>query len=143
MNLNDFGSVTALPDYLIGYGAERDDGYGQPGNPAVPALGIRHPGLDGVWQATIPPGNGEFDRRNTGVGDRKDARKKLKALRSQLKNALKQFNKGKIGKACQRLDRAFGFTDGKGNPPDRVKGPARRLLARAIKRVRNRLGCES
>jgi len=78
--IQDWYSETALADYLIGYGEGADDGYGytQLADPDEGILGIRHPGSDGVWNATqdnpvgfcafasfldrnppLPPSNGE------------------------------------------------------------------------------------
>lgn len=59
--IQDWYSTTSLPEYLIGYGHHRQDGYGfmstAQGGPLYddenPPLGIRHPGPDGVWGATI------------------------------------------------------------------------------------------
>ncbi|MHC4218380.1 MAG: type II secretion system protein [Planctomycetota bacterium] len=61
-NIQDWYSVTSLAEYLLGYGHHQDDGYGYipPGAPnggaweeELPPLGIRDPGSDGVWGATI------------------------------------------------------------------------------------------
>ena len=71
-------SLTSLPEYLLGYGDRRYDGYGfvatsnqllppltaandpgsssyQPGYNEYPGLGFRSPGLDGYWNATLNP----------------------------------------------------------------------------------------
>lgn len=55
IEIQDWHSSTTLADYLIGYGNESVDGYGNEiiPDPTIPALGIRHPGSDGVWQATL------------------------------------------------------------------------------------------
>jgi prepilin-type N-terminal cleavage/methylation domain-containing protein len=53
-------SITSPAEYLIGYGNRAQDGYGrlpnsQPSDSDFleqPQLGIRHPGMDGVWRAT-------------------------------------------------------------------------------------------
>lgn len=59
-DVQDWYSVTSLPDYLLGYSHHQHDGYGY--NPAqsslldwdaeTPPLGIRHPQSDGVWGAS-------------------------------------------------------------------------------------------
>ncbi len=59
VEIQDWYSITSPAEYLIGYGDHDDDGYGWvPGDVAteaeLPALGIRHPGMDGVWSATDP-----------------------------------------------------------------------------------------
>jgi type II secretory pathway pseudopilin PulG len=63
-------SVTALTDYLIGYGDEQEDGHGQPDDSNMPAPGIRTPGRDGVWGATLAAGGayGTLSQRNVGGG---------------------------------------------------------------------------
>jgi prepilin-type N-terminal cleavage/methylation domain-containing protein len=71
-------SLTSLPEYLLGYGDRRFDGYGyvatpaqpippltavydpgspgyQPGYNEYPGLGFRSPGLDGFWNGTLNP----------------------------------------------------------------------------------------
>ena len=71
-------SLTSLPEYLLGYGDRRFDGYGyvatpaqpippltavydpgspgyQPGYNEYPGLGFRSPGLDGYWNGTLNP----------------------------------------------------------------------------------------
>ena len=58
--VQDWYSVTSAAEFLIGYGNQLQDGYGKiPGSNSnddnyleVPAFGIRHPGLDGVWRGT-------------------------------------------------------------------------------------------
>ncbi len=57
-------SQTSLADYLIGYGDDREDGYGAIDDTTKPAPGIRHPGTDGVWMATVNGGNGTLEFRN-------------------------------------------------------------------------------
>lgn len=64
---NGWYSYTSLPEYLLGYGDRRFDGYGyvtppilppddsEPGFREYPGLGIRSPGPDGVWNATLNP----------------------------------------------------------------------------------------
>jgi type II secretory pathway pseudopilin PulG len=84
--LQGYYSVTSLPEYLLGYDDRRMDGFGYvatssallppddslPGHREHPALGIRSPGPDGVWNATLNPrmgpgGNGLlFLNRNPG-----------------------------------------------------------------------------
>ncbi|MCH6550841.1 MAG: type II secretion system protein, partial [Planctomycetes bacterium] len=61
-------SRTSLADYLIGYGPEKEDGYGRLNDQTQPAPGIRHPGPDGVWMATVN-GNGSLGSRNLGSGE--------------------------------------------------------------------------
>lgn len=68
-------SNTAIAEYLVGYGHHYQDGYGRvPGAaplfdwaPETPAAGIRHPGTDGVWGASIV-GNGSLCYRMGGDG---------------------------------------------------------------------------
>ncbi len=58
--VQDWYSVTSPAEFLIGYGDQLEDGYGRLANSSsgdddyleVPAFGIRHPGLDGVWRGT-------------------------------------------------------------------------------------------
>ena len=58
--VQDWYSITSPAEFLIGYGNQLQDGYGKiPGSTSgnddyleVPAFGIRHPGLDGVWRGT-------------------------------------------------------------------------------------------
>ncbi|MDP7005927.1 MAG: hypothetical protein QF718_06935 [Phycisphaerales bacterium] len=49
-------SITSPSEFLLGYGNRYDDGYGRTDDPEssneMPLLGIRHPGMDGVWDAT-------------------------------------------------------------------------------------------
>ncbi|MCI0365309.1 MAG: type II secretion system GspH family protein [Phycisphaerales bacterium] len=65
-------STTSIPEYLLGYGHHYQDGHGETGEaddardwscapniglgapppPCESVLGIRHPGVDGVWRAT-------------------------------------------------------------------------------------------
>lgn len=79
-------SITSLPEYLLGYDDRRMDGFGYvatsnallppddslPGYREHPALGMRSPGPDGVWNATLNPrmGSGSngmlFLNRNPG-----------------------------------------------------------------------------
>lgn len=69
--LQEWHSETALAEYMLGYGNHDQDGYGiVPGGTwdhENPPLGIRHPGPDGVWGATI---NGDAQG---GLGDRMDS----------------------------------------------------------------------
>ena len=64
---NGWYSYTSLPEYLLGYDDRRMDGYGyvappilplddsEPGFREYPGLGMRSPGPDGVWNATLNP----------------------------------------------------------------------------------------
>jgi type II secretory pathway pseudopilin PulG len=67
------GSVTALPEFLLGPGDRSQDGYGvirpggvlptvtnTPGYREQPVLGIRNPGQDGLWGAYTNPRPGEL-----------------------------------------------------------------------------------
>ncbi|UCD74284.1 MAG: hypothetical protein JSV91_10885, partial [Phycisphaerales bacterium] len=58
VRVQDWYSITTLPDYLLGYGNEKQDGYD--------GMGIRQPESDGVWSATIN-GTGKLEHRNTGA----------------------------------------------------------------------------
>jgi len=58
--VQEWYSVTSLAEYLLGYGHHNQDGYGAvPSTPTDlfpqerPPLGIRDPGRDGVWGATL------------------------------------------------------------------------------------------
>ncbi len=54
-------SVTTLADYFIGYGDDQQDAYD--------GVGIRHPGPDAVWGATIyGDADGSLGARNAGTG---------------------------------------------------------------------------
>ncbi len=54
-------SVTTLADYFIGYGDDQQDAYD--------GVGIRHPGPDAVWGATIyGAADGSLGARNAGTG---------------------------------------------------------------------------
>ncbi len=54
-------SVTSLADYFIGYGDDQQDAYD--------GVGIRHPGPDAVWGATIyGAADGSLGARNAGTG---------------------------------------------------------------------------
>ncbi len=66
-------SETTLAEFLTGYDEGHWDGYGLgPDSPAhigeTPTIGIRHPGRDGVWGATVDrpgqDGDGSRDARN-------------------------------------------------------------------------------
>ena len=51
-------SETTLAEFLIGYADRAEDGYGavdldDPSDPEKPRIGVRHPGPDGVWGATV------------------------------------------------------------------------------------------
>jgi len=59
-NIQEWFSWTTLPEYLIGYGNHDQDGYGNVGDmddgiwdDELPPIGLRDPGPDGVWQATV------------------------------------------------------------------------------------------
>ena len=72
-NIQEWFSWTTLPEYLLGYGDRGNDGYGVDvlGNYAneQPPLGIRDPGSDGVWGATVyGAANGSLDARMRGPG---------------------------------------------------------------------------
>ncbi|MBT4584579.1 MAG: prepilin-type N-terminal cleavage/methylation domain-containing protein [Phycisphaerae bacterium] len=62
-------SITSPAEYLLGYGGRDEDGYGSYrdlGGPIQnreesPALGIRHPAMDGVWGATDRCAFPDFD----------------------------------------------------------------------------------
>ena len=73
-HMQEYYSTCTLADYLIGYGSHREDGYGRvPGlagapawEPEDPPLGIRPPGDDGVWGATLaaaPANYGNLNQR--------------------------------------------------------------------------------
>lgn len=70
--IQDWFSITTLAEYLIGWDGRAADGYGiAPGE--VPFAGIRSPGSDGAWNATLSfggtPGTGALaDRRPTFEG---------------------------------------------------------------------------
>ncbi len=69
VNVQDWYSVTSLAEYLLGYGEGRQDGYGAgPNSPSydgeTPPTGIRDPGSDAVWGATIGGGGGTLSERN-------------------------------------------------------------------------------
>lgn len=80
--VREWFSATSLATYLIGAGNRNSDGFGCVGDPAFtsgspppgarerPTLGIKHPGRDGVWGATLSVGSGSsdsgrFSRRST------------------------------------------------------------------------------
>ena len=61
VNVQQWYSVTTLADYLIGYGDDQQDAYDE--------IGIRHPGPDAVWGATIyGAADGSLGARNAGTG---------------------------------------------------------------------------
>ncbi len=67
--VQDWFSYTSLAEYLLGYGEGRQDGYGAgPNSPSydgeTPPIGIRDPGSDAVWGATIGGGGGTLGERN-------------------------------------------------------------------------------
>jgi hypothetical protein len=58
-------SITSPADFLVGYDREGRDGYGvRDNNVDRPAPGLRSPGRDGVWGATLSGGNGALAARN-------------------------------------------------------------------------------
>jgi type II secretory pathway pseudopilin PulG len=69
-------STTSIADYLVGYGHHWQDGYGYASSAdtlhdwkdEAPPLGIRHSGVDGAWNATLPPGDGGLCYRMGGGG---------------------------------------------------------------------------
>ncbi len=70
LEVQDWFSQTSLADYLIGYGDDQQDGYGAIDDTTKPAPGIRHPGTDGVWMATVNGGaDGTLEFRNLGAGN--------------------------------------------------------------------------
>ena len=79
--IQNYYSMTAMVEYLIGPGGRDEDGYGAIGIPAnttqgfkeLPPAGIRSPLKDGVWGAYSNPGPGNqtlgnFSRRNLPQG---------------------------------------------------------------------------
>ncbi|MCZ6837499.1 MAG: type II secretion system protein [Planctomycetota bacterium] len=54
-DIQDWHSFTSMADFLIGYGDEQEDGYGRTldGLNLERHPGIRDPGSDGVWGATV------------------------------------------------------------------------------------------
>lgn len=80
--VQNYYSLTSMPEYLLGFGNRSEDGYGiilnadgslpaagSPGSREQPAVGIRNPGRDGVWGAVLNPrpttsGGGLFASRN-------------------------------------------------------------------------------
>jgi type II secretory pathway pseudopilin PulG len=75
--VQEWFSTCAIADYLIGYSHHHEDGYGRkPGTPdplgwtsETPPAGIRHPGDDGVWGATLASPQGLLaDRMQYGAG---------------------------------------------------------------------------
>jgi type II secretory pathway pseudopilin PulG len=80
-NVQEWYSVTTLTDYLLGYGHHYQDGYGYvPPDPGPeswldekPPLGIRTPGQDGVWGATVyGAADGALADRMQGASDNLD-----------------------------------------------------------------------
>jgi type II secretory pathway pseudopilin PulG len=64
--IQSYNSVTSMAEYLAGYGDRDQDGYGVAiggpnTDPERPPFGIRHPGPDGVWGASLV--GGELDDR--------------------------------------------------------------------------------
>ncbi|MHC4348027.1 MAG: type II secretion system protein [Planctomycetota bacterium] len=87
INVQDWYSVTTLAEYLLGYGHHNQDGYGyispnqggplydgSPGQPDErPPEGIRDPGSDAVWGATINlDADGGLASRMQGVSESVD-----------------------------------------------------------------------
>ena len=62
--VQDWYSVTSLAEYLLGYGEGAEDGYGYVGVGEVPTVGIRDPGTDAVWGATLGSGSGTLAERS-------------------------------------------------------------------------------
>lgn len=80
--IQQYRSLTSLPEYLLGFGDRSQDGYGgilgaggsmpaagTAGSREMPTTGIRDPGRDGVWGAQLNPrpgsaGSGLFASRN-------------------------------------------------------------------------------
>lgn len=60
--LQGWSSRTSLAEFLIGYDEGRYDGYGYADLGETPAVGIRSPGLDGLWGGSIDAnGDGTID----------------------------------------------------------------------------------
>ena len=58
VDIQEWFSWTTLPEYLIGYGNHDQDGYGFDATTGfwdneLPPIGLRDPGPDGVWAATV------------------------------------------------------------------------------------------
>ncbi len=74
-NIQEWFSETSLAEYLLGYGHHNQDGYGviDASNPndvwtrERPPLGIRNPGADGVWGATLNGPDGSLASRMLGT----------------------------------------------------------------------------
>ena len=69
VNVQQWYSYTSLAEYLLGYGEGRQDGYGAgPNSPSydleTPPIGIRDPGTDAVWGATLGGGGGTLSERS-------------------------------------------------------------------------------
>ena len=62
--VQDWFSYTSLAEYLLGYGEGLEDGYGYANFNETPTTGIRDPGSDAVWGATIGGGGGTLSERN-------------------------------------------------------------------------------
>ncbi len=82
--VQDWYSATSLAEYLLGYGHHNQDGYGfvppLQGGPLYddesPPLGLRHPGFDGVWGATVNgAADGSLEARMSGTNPNIDTGK--------------------------------------------------------------------
>ena len=80
-NIQEWFSVTSLAEYLLGYGHHNQDGYGYVPPPVDlwaderPPLGIRDPGPDGVWGATVFDVEGPLSSRMSGSSPHMDTGK--------------------------------------------------------------------
>lgn len=63
-SVQDWFSYTSLAEYLLGYGEGLEDGYGYANFNETPMTGIRDPGPDAVWGATVGGGGGTLSERN-------------------------------------------------------------------------------
>ena len=63
-SVQNWYSVTSLAEYLLGYGEGAEDGYGYVDVDEVPTVGIRDPGTDAVWGATLGNGSGTLGERS-------------------------------------------------------------------------------
>lgn len=66
--IQDYTSMTSLAEYMAGFAGRDQDGYGaliggSAGDTERPPYGIRHPGVDGVWGATLNGGGGTLAER--------------------------------------------------------------------------------
>ncbi len=80
-NIQEWFSETSLAEYLLGYGHHNQDGYGYTPPPVDrwaderPPLGIRDPGPDGVWGATVFDVEGPLSSRMSGSSPHMDTGK--------------------------------------------------------------------